>query len=143
ASAIGTARLFSVSGLSAALDLTLRSADAGPLRRAGVGSAAPLLPMALNAKLKASPNDFVLEGINGSVGNFPLRGNLKLSLAPAKTVEGQIDLDFLDAGALVASVAGMPKSARSDAAKWPSEPFVESGLGDFSGRIQFSARRAS
>jgi large subunit ribosomal protein L24 len=37
----------------------------------------------------------------------------------------------------------MPKSARADAAKWPSEPFVESGLGDFGGHIQFSAKRAS
>jgi large subunit ribosomal protein L24 len=142
ASAIGTARLFSAGGLSAALDLTLRSADAGPLRRAGAGAPVPLLPVALSAKLKASPNDFVLEGINGSVGSSPVRGKLKLALAPAKTIEGQIDSDFLDAGALVAVAAGMPKSVRADAT-WPNEPFVESGLGDFGGRIQFSARRAS
>jgi uncharacterized protein involved in outer membrane biogenesis len=141
ASAIGTARLFSASGLSAALDLTLRSADAGPLRRAG--SPAALLPLALSAKLKASRDDFVLDGIGGSVGSSAVRGKLKLSLAPAKTIEGQIDLDFLDAGALVAAAAGMPKSMRADAAKWPSEPFVESEFGDFSGRIQFSAKRAS
>jgi large subunit ribosomal protein L24 len=142
ASAIGTARLFSASGLSAALDLTLRSADAGPLRRGAAGSPVTLLPVALSAKLKASPNDFVLEGINGSVGSSPVRGKLRLSLAPAKTIEGQIDSDFLDAGALVAAAAGMPKSTRADAA-WSSEPFIESGLGEFSGRIQFSAKRAS
>jgi large subunit ribosomal protein L24 len=143
ASAIGTARLFSASGLSAALDLTLRSADAGPLRRGVAGAPVTLLPVALSAKLNATANDFALDGLNGSVGSSPVRGKLKLSLAPARTIEGQIDLDFLDAGALIAAAAGMPKSTRADAAKWPSEPFVESGLGDFSGRIQFSAKRAS
>ncbi|MEN3377130.1 MAG: hypothetical protein V7604_2485, partial [Hyphomicrobiales bacterium] len=142
ASAIGTARLFSASGLSAALDLTLRSADAGALRRAVPGSSVTLLPVALSAKLKASPNDFALDGISGSVGASPVRGKLKLSLAPAKTIEGQIDSDFLDAGALVAAAAGMPKSMRADV-PWPSEPFIENGLGDFSGRIRFSAKRAS
>jgi large subunit ribosomal protein L24 len=143
ASAIGTARLFSASGLSTTLDLTLRSADAGPLRRGVAGAPVTLLPVALSAKLNATAIDFALDGLNGSVGSTPVRGKLKLSLAPAKTIDGQIDLDFLDAGALIAAAAGMPKSARADAAKWPSEPFVESGLGDFSGRIQFNAKRAS
>jgi uncharacterized protein involved in outer membrane biogenesis len=141
ASAIGTARLFGAGGPSAALDLTLRSADAGALRRAVAGSIT-LLPVALSAKLKASPNDFALDGISGTVGSSPVRGKLKLSLAPAKTIEGQIDSDFLDAGALLAAAAGMPKSMRADV-PWPSEPFIENGLGDFSGRIQFSAKRAS
>src|SRR6202043_816220 len=101
----------------------LRSADAGPLRRSAAGSPVTLLPVALSAKLRASPNDFVLDGISGSVGSSPVRGKLRLSLAPAKTIEGQIDADFLDAGALVAAAAGMPKSTRAEVA-WPSEPFV-------------------
>lgn len=142
ASAIGTAKLFNASGLSAALDLTLRSADAGPLRRGVTGSAPALLPVALSAKLNATTNDFALDAINGSVGTSPVRGKLTLSLAPNKAIDGQIDTDFIDAGALIATAAGMPKSARADAA-WPSEPFVDNGFGDFGGHIQFSAKRAS
>ncbi len=61
ASANGTARLFSASGLAGALDLTLQAADMSPLRRGAAAQATALLPVALRAKLNANPNEFALD----------------------------------------------------------------------------------
>jgi hypothetical protein len=75
----GTARLFSASGLAAALDLTLQAADVGPLRRGAAARASVLLPVALRARLNATASDLALEGITGSIGGAPVRGKLKLT----------------------------------------------------------------
>jgi large subunit ribosomal protein L24 len=137
ASANGTARLFSASGLAAALDLTLQAADAGPLRR---GTSTGLLPVALRAKLNAKPDEVALDGIIGNVANLPVRGKLKLAL-PTGEIAGQIDADSIDVPALIALASGMPRSPRPDGA-WSSEPF-ENALGALSGRVQFTAARAT
>ncbi len=143
AGASGTARLFHASGLAASLDVTLQAADASPLRRGTVPSAA-LLPVAMRAKLNASANEFALESMSGAVGGSPVRGALKLGMGTPKRISGQIDADAIDVPALIAMAAGMPKSApRSDAQSWAGEPFGESLLGDVEGRIDFTAARGT
>ncbi|HWP15706.1 MAG TPA: AsmA-like C-terminal region-containing protein, partial [Xanthobacteraceae bacterium] len=143
ASANGTARLFSSAGLSAALDVTLQAADASPLRRGSVAQGA-LLPVALRAKLNASTAEVGLDNIAGAVGGAPVRGKLKLGLAAPKRIEGQIDADLLDVQALLAIATGMARTtARADAPLWAGEPFGENALAEFSGRIAFTASRAS
>lgn len=140
AGAKGTARLFSASGLAAALDLTLQAADAGPLRRGAAARTTALLPVALRAKLNATANDVALEGIAGSIGGAPVRGKLKLT--GLQRIEGQIDTDSADVMALLAIASGMPKP-RGDAPAWSSEPFGDNAFGDLSGRVEFSAARAA
>jgi large subunit ribosomal protein L24 len=101
------------------------------------------LPVALRARLNATANEFALESMSGAVGGSPVRGKLKVSLLPTRQIEGEIGADSLDLGALVAAAAGMPKPARADAQGWPSEPFADNGLGEFGGRVAFTAARAS
>jgi large subunit ribosomal protein L24 len=140
----GTARLFSASGLATALDVTLQAADASPLRRGTVAQPAALLPVALRAKLNAGASELALDGISGVIGGAPVRGKLKLGLGSVRRIEGQIDADALDVGALVAIAAGMPRTAaRADAPLWPGEPFGESAFGDLTGRVEFTASRAT
>lgn len=137
ASAKGTARLFSQSGVASALDLTLQAADVSPLRRGAAARSTALLPVALRARLTASGNDVALDGITGNVGTAPVRG--KLRLANFERIEGQIDTDQADAMALLAILSGMPK-ARGDVT-WSGEPF-EAAFGDLTGRVDFTATRA-
>jgi large subunit ribosomal protein L24 len=140
AGAKGTARLFSASGLAAALDLTLQAADVGPLRRGAAARATALLPVALRARLNATGNDIALEGITGAVGGTPVRGKLKL--ANFERIEGLIDTDAADVMALLAFAAGMPKP-RGDALAWTGEPFGDNVFGDLAGRVDFTAARAA
>ena len=143
ASANGTARLFSAGGLATALDLTLQAADASPVRRGSVAQGM-LLPIALRAKLNASTSEFALDGLSGVVGGAPVRGKLKLGLGTPRRIEGQIDADMLDMPALVAIVTGMPRVAtRADAPMWAGEPFGDTVFTDLSGRIEFTASRAT
>ncbi|MBW8854038.1 MAG: hypothetical protein JF604_06850, partial [Bradyrhizobium sp.] len=143
ASANGTARLFSAAGLSTALDVTLQAADASPVRRGSVTQGA-LLPVALRAKLNASTGEVTLDNLLGVVGGAPVHGKLKLGLAAPKRIEGQIDADMIDMPSLLAVIAGMPRTtARADAPLWAGEPFGENALADVSGRIDFTALRAT
>jgi large subunit ribosomal protein L24 len=143
ASANGTARLFHANGLAAALDLTLQAADASPLRRGSVTSAA-LLPVAVRAKVNANATELALENISGAVGGSPVRGRLKVGLGAPKRINGQIDADFIDLPGLVAIAAGMPKTTtRSDSQAWAGEPFGETVFGHVEGRVDFTATRAA
>ena len=142
ASANGTARLFSAGGLATALDVTLQAADASPLRRGSI-PLGTLLPVALRAKLTASPTELAVNGLSGVVGGGPVRGNLKLAL-DSKRIDGQIDTDAIDLPALLAIVAGMPRvAARAGAPMWAGEPFGENLLSDLTGRVEFTASRAA
>jgi hypothetical protein len=101
------------------------------------------LPVALRAKLNASPSEVALDGLSGAVGGGPVRGNLKLTLA-SKRLDGQIDADLIDVPTLLATVAGMPRvAARASAPMWAGEPFGESVLSDLTGRVEFTASRAA
>jgi large subunit ribosomal protein L24 len=143
ASANGTARLFSTSGIASALDVTLQAADASPLRRGSIAQNA-LLPLALRAKLNASASELAIDNLSGVVGGAPLRGKLKLGLDTPRRIEGQIDTDALDVPGVLAIAAGMPRvTMRAGAPMWAGEPFGESPLADASGRIAFTASRAA
>jgi large subunit ribosomal protein L24 len=143
ASANGTARLFSASGLASVLDLTLQATDASPLRRGSVAQGA-LLPVALRAKLNASASEVAIDNLSGVIGGAPVRGKFKLGLDAPRRLEGQIDVDALDVPALLAIAAGMPRvTARADTPMWAGEPFGEGVLADTSGRVTFTASRAT
>ncbi len=90
------------------------------------------------------PNELALENLSGVIGGSSVRGKLKLGLGAAKRLDGQIDADAVELPALIAIAAGMPKSqARGDAPVWAGEPFGDSALGDFEGRVDFTAARAT
>jgi uncharacterized protein involved in outer membrane biogenesis len=141
ASVNGTARLFDPKGFATAVDVTMQAADMSPLRRGAVPRA--LLPVAMRAQLNANANELALENISGVVGGSAVRGKLKLGLGVAKRIEGRIDADTIEIPALVASLAGTPRSSvPSDAAMWTGEPFADSALGKLEGSVDFTAARA-
>lgn len=141
AAAKGTARLFGQSGNTAALDLTLQASDASPLRRGAAARQTSLLPATLRTRLGLNADAAQLDGIVASIGGAPVRGRLKIGTALDR-IEGQIDTDAADIPALLAVAAGMPK-LRGDAPLWSGEPFVDTGLGSLTGKVDFTASRAT
>jgi large subunit ribosomal protein L24 len=140
----GTARLFSEKGFSSALDVTLSAADVSPVRRGAAARSSALLPLAVRAKLDANSDQLAFDQISGIVGNSQVRGKLKLALGSNRQIDAQIDAESADVAALVAIFAGMPKhTASREGANWLSDPFGESLLAGFGGRIAFSTGRAS
>lgn len=143
-SATGTARFDGTDKFSAALDVALQAADASPLRRGAAAQSNQPLPVALRAKLAASPTDITLDNLAGAIAGAPVRGKLKLTLGAAPRIDGQIDADVVDGAALIAAAIGVPSApARSDAPLWPYEPFGEHFFGDVSGRVAFNMARAT
>ena len=141
AGAKGTARLFTQSGNAAALDVTLQSSDASPLRRGAAVRQSALLPVTLRARLNANSNDLALDAMVASVGGTPVRGRLRLDTALAR-LEGQIDAEAADLPVLVAIAAGNPKG-RVDTSAWSGEPFGEMGFGELAGKVDVTVARAN
>jgi large subunit ribosomal protein L24 len=140
ATAKGTTRLFSAKGFGAGLDVTFSAADAGRLRRGTAAQTSALLPVAFRARLNGTPDDITLDNINGVVGASPVRGKLTLAF-DARQIDGRFDADSAELPALLAIVAGMPKSPRGGTA-WPGDPFEERPLANYQGRVMISAGRA-
>jgi len=141
AAAKGTARLFGQGGNAATLDLTLQASDVSPLRRGAAARQTALLPATLRARLTANATDATLDGIVASIGGAPVRGRLKIG-SGLDRIDGQIDADAADIPALLAIAAGMPK-LRGDAPLWSGEPFAEAPLARLSGKVDFTAGRAT
>jgi uncharacterized protein involved in outer membrane biogenesis len=141
AGAKGTARLFGQGGNAATLDLTLQASDASPLRRGVAARQTALLPATVRARLAANQSEATLEGIVASIGGAPVRGRLKIGTGFDR-LEGQIDADAADIPALLAIAAGMPKP-RAEAALWSGEPFLDTPLAALTGKVDFTAARAT
>ena len=58
-------------------------------------------------------------------------------------VDGQIDADDIDAGAVIGIGIGMPVAAAPRSGGWVAEPFGALPLAGIEGRIEFSIRRAA
>jgi large subunit ribosomal protein L24 len=132
----GTTRLFAANGLAAALDLALQ-ADAAPLRR----GTAPL-PLKLQARVNANADEIGIENLSGAIAGSPVRGRFKLARGAVTRIDGHVDVETVDAAALIAAAIGMPASAARDA-RWPAEPFGEGLFGDLDGRVEFTVARAA
>ena len=143
ATAKGTARLFNQNGTAAGLDVTFAAADAGPLRRGASARSKALLPIALRARLDATDKEVTLDRITGVVDNTQVRGKLTVGLGDTTSFEGRADADSADVPALLAILAGMPRSTTSSEAAWSGEPFGDAAFKDVQGQIFVSAGRAT
>jgi uncharacterized protein involved in outer membrane biogenesis len=139
----GTAKLFD-GNRTASLRATVLRADMAPLR--GIGGMQAALPVTFASRIALAGNDLSLADITATIGGGSLRGKLSATLQRPSRVQGDLEADTIDGGALVASVIGMPSMGASKlpagaAWAWSSEPFGEGAFGDYVGQIALKARR--
>ncbi len=90
------------------------------------------------------PAELRLEQIAGTIGGSAVQGRLVLAFAESPRVEGAIEVDTVNAPAVVAAAIGMPTSRAKagEIAAWSPEPFAASTSG-LAGRIEFKAKQAT
>jgi large subunit ribosomal protein L24 len=123
----------------AAVDLAITAADASPLRR-DTGITAQRLPVALKTRLTVRGDGLTIDDLAATVAGTPVRGRLQVALTGAPRFEGKLDVDAVDAAAVMAFLLGMPTQKQA-AGAWASEPFGPGRA--FNGRIEFSVARAA
>lgn len=123
---------------NAAFDLALAAAD----MRLPRGPSGLAVPVNLRARLGVDGERVTFEDIRGRIAGSALVGRLGLVLGHPLRVDGRIDADDIDAGAVIGLGIGMPAAAAPRASGWVAEPFAALALADVVGRIEFSAARA-
>ena len=144
ASAVGTLN----SSGRGMLEATLRATDSQLPRR---DSSVPL-PVDVRTRLALYDNMVDLEDVYGKVGGVPLRGQLTLGLGQPMKIDGRMTVQQeIDAGELIALLAGTPRAAaagapaaavRAQAAEWPAEPFAQPAVPALNGRVEFRVATA-
>lgn len=143
ASLSGTANLLAANR-TAALRATIVRADVAPLR--GPGAAQASLPITFASRVTLAGNDLSLPDINATVGGAAVRGKLSATLQRPNRIQGDLEADAIDGGAVIGALTGMPaangaKLPANAAWSWSSEPFGDNLLGDYTGQIALKARR--
>jgi large subunit ribosomal protein L24 len=122
----------------AELRLTVANADARPLRRSA--RADPLM-VSLAGNLGLTGRSVTLDDFSGAFSGIRARGKLAIDFAPTIRVEGQIEVDTLEASALLAILVGLP--ATPDGRAWSAEPFGKGLLDGTEGRVELRTGRAN
>lgn len=145
AAANGTVRLLGEDAVTAALDLSVATADAGPLRRVAAGRPEQKLPVTLRTRLTVARDTVTLADLSGTIAGTPVRGRVELAPGAPVRVGGRLEADAIDAAALIAVAIGVPAStgAPADQAAPSPEPFAPGLFDGASGRIEFNVARAA
>ena len=133
-------------GLSLQTSLALTAADASALRPVlnPPGSSKPA-PVKLTAKTSLRGGDLAFDEIAGTVAGTPVGGRLALAVGGAlPRLDGRLDIEALDASALVGALAGMPqaKATRAGAA-WPAAPLDIGFMRGVTGQVELRAASAA
>jgi uncharacterized protein involved in outer membrane biogenesis len=127
---------------AAALHATIARADAAPLR--GTGEAQAALPVTFTGDIALAGKELALRDMNATVAGTALRGKLDLTLSLPRRLQGEVDVDSIDAARVIAAAIGAPgrPGRRGEAAwAWSSEPFTGGVFGDYAGQVVLKARR--
>lgn len=134
-------------GLSAAGEVTLRSADvssfAEALGRLTPG-ATPAMPIELTAQVAVAPDQVTIENLAGSIAGRAVTGRLVAPFDPKSSFEGEATVDEAPAAAILAlglSPEALTPGSAGRRSAWPSAAFGPSPLRGLNGRIAVSARR--
>jgi large subunit ribosomal protein L24 len=121
-----------------AFDVSLNAADARlPRREPGVA-----MPVALATRLSLDGDRVTLASLDGRIAGAKVKGRLGLALGSPTRIEGRLEADTIDAGAVIASAIGAPSVGRRDGA-WSSEPFVAGPLVGVEGQVDFAVAHAA
>jgi large subunit ribosomal protein L24 len=135
ASAAGTMTL---SG-DGTLDVALRAANTKLPRPAG--SAA--VPADLRAHLAIDGREVAVSDLAGKLAGSAVKGGLTVGIGETLQVNGRIETDQVDAGALVAIVTGAPRAPSGGRSpEWVAEPFGPPMTPAVQGRVEFKAANA-
>lgn len=137
---VGGAVLLDDKAPRATLQLAVASADARPLQAGGARAALPL-PVAFTGKLALAGGKVTLDDVSGTINGATARGRLAIDMTGTPRVDGTIELDTIDALALVGTAVGMPAARPNATAAWPSEPFGTGLFAPATGRVEFRATR--
>lgn len=130
----GSVRLFADRPVAGAFDLAVARADVSALLQ----RARPV-PLALQARASLSGPSLKLDGLSAQVAGSALRGRLALAFDSVIGVEGDIDVDAMDASALLAAAGGIAEGGVLTS----EEPFGRGLFAPLSGRVAFRLRHAA
>jgi len=135
-SATGTAKPFAAEP-AADLRLTMSRADASPLR----GAKSAPLPITYAGRMQLAGKTLTLTDINAGIAGANVRGHLVVSLGEPRRIQGELDADAVDGGALIAAGIGMRAAppAKDAGWTWSSEPFDD--MMAASGKVVLKARQ--
>lgn len=136
----GTLQLSGDRNTRAALQVAVASADARPLQAGSARAAAPL-PVAFTGRLAADGGKITLDDLAGTVGGASGRGRLAVDLGSPVRVNGTVELDSVDAAAVLGTAVGTPAGPKAGA--WPTEPFGPGLFADLTGKVEFKATRVA
>ena len=115
------------------VDLRVRRVSLAPLF--GLKPADPLAQnISLSSHLSLLGNKLSFDALDGALLGSRLRGHLALTLNDERHVEGDVGMDVLDLGSMLALAVGT-------AGREPSEPVGQGWLSGWRGRIGFQALR--
>ncbi len=125
-----------------AIDVALTARDVRLPHRAGA------VPAELKGHVEIKDGFARVSNLDGKLAGSTVKGNLTLSLAQSRTIGGRIDVNRVDAGELIALLAGIPAAppaarGQVQVAEWPSEPFAVVDLPAMEGRVEFRAETAT
>jgi len=89
---------------NAELRLTVATADLRPLRRSARPD--PLI-VSLTSKLGLTGHSVMFDEVSGAFAGIPARGKLAIDLAQVTRIEGQIEIDTVEAPVLLATLLGL------------------------------------
>jgi uncharacterized protein involved in outer membrane biogenesis len=121
--------------LTGMVDLTINNADVSPLRFPDSGSIGQSLPVNLTSRVTIAGRTFNFENLSASIAGTPLRGQLKFAHDPSPRIDGAIEAEAIDAGALLAAAIGMPRDS--------ADPFSRGFTRDLAGKIELRAKQAA
>lgn len=135
----GTLSIGGASGLEGALKLDVVKADIAPL-----AGASESVPAQLSARGNVSGARLSLDELDATIAGTRLRGKLAIhQLLSEPSIDGDIGMEQLSLGPVVATLAGAPRGSASADAGWSREPFGRGFAGGWRGRIGFVALSAS
>lgn len=139
--AAGTVDMAGDDGPVATLKLDIAKADVRPL--GGAGGTKPL-PLSLQGQLVLNEREARLNDASATLAGSSLRGALTLGFGSPLHVSGHVDANAVDAAAVIASAIGAPLSASANkATEWSAEPYGFGRFGEFDGRVDVKAERAT
>jgi large subunit ribosomal protein L24 len=103
------------------------------------GQAGEAVPMSALAAVGIAGPKLTFNDLTGAVGKSSVRGRLALVLSNGVGIDGDLDVDNVDAATVLATGLGFPSAA----GPWSSEPLKSGAFSALDGAVRFKLARAA